>query len=151
VPKITPSKITPPQPEKKLPPRDKKMNKQDELVQALFDYVVEDIHAPVASSSSTSETSKTPEPVIDKLKYIKSVSKIINIPSKETSVKRDLPKPNEVSSAILLFKTQREERLRKKAIELGENPDVFVTITEKNRLDFIRFWNKIETDSQMCA
>src|SRR6266540_6115966 len=106
------------------------MNKQDELVQALFDYVVEYIHAPVASSSSTSETSKTPEPVIDKLKYIKSVSKIINIPSKETSVKRDLPKPNEVSSAILLFKTQREERLRKKAIELGENPDVFVTITE---------------------
>jgi hypothetical protein len=73
------------------------------------------------------------------------------MPSKETNVKPDSPKSNEVSSAILLSRAQREERLRKKAVELGEDPDVFVTITEKDRLDSITFRDRMETDSRMCG
>ena len=85
-------KIIPPQPEKKLPPRDKKVNKQDDSTQALFNYLTEDTRAPVTSTSGTSgtfETSKTSEPIIDELE----ISKLFN--SKPT---------NEVSSTILLTK-----------------------------------------------
>ncbi|RGB24987.1 hypothetical protein C1646_675936 [Rhizophagus diaphanus] len=63
----------------------------------------------------------------------------------------DLIKPNEVLSAILLSRGQREERLRKKAVELSKDPDVFITITEKDRLDSITFWDRMETDSRMCG
>ncbi|CAG8758768.1 27548_t:CDS:2, partial [Racocetra persica] len=55
--------------EKNLSPSDKKADKQKNLTQALFDYVVEEAEAPVASTSGTSETSKTsnlPEPKIVK-------------------------------------------------------------------------------------
>ncbi|RGB23406.1 hypothetical protein C1646_774551 [Rhizophagus diaphanus] len=120
-----PQKIIPPQPEENLPPRDKKADKQDESTQLLFDYVAEDTCVLVTSTSGTSETSKTPEPVIDKpevgkfLESIKPINKIMNMPPKEA----DPLKPNEVSSAILLSRAQREERLRKKAVELGEDPD----------------------------
>src|SRR6266542_4320434 len=57
VPEITPSKIAPPQLEKKLLPRDKKANKQDDLTQALFDYVVEQAEVPIASTSRIFEES----------------------------------------------------------------------------------------------
>ncbi|CAG8801212.1 22439_t:CDS:1, partial [Gigaspora rosea] len=48
---------------------DKKADKHKNLTQALFDYVVEEAEAPVASISGTSKTSKMsnlPEPEIDK-------------------------------------------------------------------------------------
>ena len=159
MPETISQKIIPPQPEENLPPRDKKADKQDDLTQALFDYMVKDIRAPVASTSGTSDTSKRPEPVIDKPETIellesnKPISKNTNTPPKETNVKPDLSKPssNELSSAILLSRAQREERLRKKAVELGEDPDVFITITEKDRLDSITFRNRMETDSRMCS
>ena len=74
---------------------------------------------------------------------------VVNMPPKETPT--DSPKPiNQVSSTILLFRAQREERLRKKAFELGEDPDIFMTITEKDRLDSITFQDRMETDSRMC-
>ncbi|RGB21492.1 hypothetical protein C1646_777876 [Rhizophagus diaphanus] len=67
------------------------------------------ICAPVASTSGTSKTSKTPEPEIDgpeTSKHLKSnepICKVVNTPSKETNVKHNSSKPiNEVSSAILL-------------------------------------------------
>ena len=64
----------------------------------------------------------------------------------------DFPKPiNQVSSAILLARQQRKDHLRKRAVELGEDPDVFVTITEKDRLDSIAFRDRMETDSRMCG
>ncbi|GBC00355.1 hypothetical protein RclHR1_38230001 [Rhizophagus clarus] len=114
--------IIPFQPKKNTPPpntsKDKKASNQDDLIQALFDYMAEDTCALVAPTSGTSETSKRPEPVIDKPETCKS------------------PKPikssNEVSSAILLNRAQREQRLRKWATDYGEDPDVFVTITEKD-------------------
>jgi hypothetical protein len=129
---IIPPKIIPPQSEKNTPSpstkKDKKADKQDESTQALFDYVAEDTHAPVASTSGTSETSKTPEPVNDEPETI-----------------------NQVSSDILMARAQREERLRKKAVELGEDPDAFVTITEKDRLDSKGFRDRMEMDSRMCG
>ena len=64
----------------------------------------------------------------------------------------DSPNPNnQVSFAILLARQQRKDHLRKRAVELGEDPDVFVTITEKDRLDSIAFRDRMETDSQMCS
>ena len=151
VPEIILPKIIPPIPEKSTPPprtsKNKKADKQDEDTCAL-----------VVSTSGTSEisvTSKTPELVIDepgtsKLPDPKSISEAVNIPPKE--ILTDSPKPiNQVSSAILLSRAQREERLRKKAVELGEDPDVFITITEKDRLDSITFRDKMKTDSRMCG
>ncbi|CAG8765344.1 24328_t:CDS:1, partial [Racocetra persica] len=44
--------------EKNLSPSDKKGDKQKNLTQALFDYVVEEAETPVVSISGTSETSK---------------------------------------------------------------------------------------------
>src|ERR1044072_8475902 len=80
------------------------------------------------------------------------INKVVNMPPKETSDKRDSSKPiNQVSSAILLARAQREERLRKKAVELGENPDDFVTITKKDRLDSIAFQDRMKTDSRICG
>ena len=95
------------------------MDKQDDSTQALFDYVATEV--PVASTSGTSEaskTSKTPEPAIDEPETSKPPKSIEPI--------------NEVSSAILLTRAQREERLRKWAIDHGEDPDIFMTITEKD-------------------
>ncbi|SRR6266540_5591863 len=99
-----------------------------------------------------------PESLINKPKVSKlpksneSSNKVVNISLKEISEKRDSPKPiNQVSSTILLAKQQHEDRLRKRAVELGEDPDVFVTITEKNKLDSIAFCDRMETDSRMCG
>ncbi|CAG8751324.1 13049_t:CDS:2, partial [Racocetra persica] len=55
------------QPEKILLFSNKKVDKQDNITQALFDYVEEEAEALVASTSGTSETTKTsnlPEPKI---------------------------------------------------------------------------------------
>ena len=82
--------------------------------------MTEDTYTPVTSTSGTSgtsETSKTPEPVINEPR---------------TSKLSDFKPINEVSSAILPARTQHEERLRKWAIDHSEDPDVFVTITEKD-------------------
>src|SRR3954447_11411045 len=147
VPEIIPPKIIPPQPEKSTPSpntsKDKKADKQSGGIQDLFDYVAEDTRVPVVSTSGTTETIKLPE-------SIEPINEVVNMPPKETPT--DSPKPiNQVSSAILLFRAQREERLRKRAVKLGEDPDVFVTITEKNRLNSIAFRNRMETDARMCS
>ncbi|GES96778.1 hypothetical protein GLOIN_2v1471120 [Rhizophagus clarus] len=95
-------------------------------------------------------TSEQFEPVINKPN--KPISKNTNTPPKEISVKHDSSKPiNEVLSTILLSRAQREERLKKRAVKLCEDPDKFVTITEKDKHDSLTFWNRMEIDSQMCA
>ncbi|UZO27423.1 uncharacterized protein OCT59_019620 [Rhizophagus irregularis] len=87
MPEIIPPKIISPQPDKKVEP-------------------------PIASTSGTSESSKTsesPEPLIDK------------------------PEPsNKKASSTFPARQQREEHLRKWAIDHGEDPDIFMTITEKD-------------------
>ncbi|PKY61988.1 hypothetical protein RhiirA4_432201, partial [Rhizophagus irregularis] len=124
-------KIIPPQPERQA-------DRKNTLLPN-----IKNTRAPVASTSGTSETSKLSE-------SIEPINEVVNLPPKETPT--DSSKPiNEVSSAILLARAQREERLRKRAVELGENPDVFVTITKKDRLDSIAFRDRMKTDSQMCG
>ncbi|PKK41081.1 hypothetical protein RhiirC2_722855, partial [Rhizophagus irregularis] len=130
--------------------KEKKADKQDELTQDPFNYVAKDTSAPVASTSGTSKTSKIPEPVINEPKTIelsesiKPINKITNISSKENKP----PEPiNQVSSDILLFRVQREQRLRKWAIDHGEDPDVFVTITEKDIRLFHEYRDRMMSDA----
>ncbi|RGB21351.1 hypothetical protein C1646_778275, partial [Rhizophagus diaphanus] len=123
IPETISQKITLPQPEENLPPRGKKANKQDDSTQDLFDYVTGE--APVALTSGTSETFKTPKPVIDSSESNEPICEVVNTLPKETTSKLpDSSKPiNEVSSAILLSRAQREKRLRKKAVELKTEED----------------------------
>ncbi|CAG8512465.1 19461_t:CDS:2, partial [Gigaspora rosea] len=93
---------------------DKKVDKQDNITQALFNYMVEEAEAPFASTSGTSKTSKMsnlPEPEIDEWpqkdqldtsklpESIEPISMVINAPPKEA----DSLKPiNETPSTILM-------------------------------------------------
>ncbi|RGB30537.1 hypothetical protein C1646_765253 [Rhizophagus diaphanus] len=141
IPETISQKITPFQPEENLPSRGKKANKQDDSTQDLFNYVTG--KAPVALTSGTSEIFKTPEPVIDGSETSKHpesnepICEVVNTsPKKTTSKLPDSSKPiNEVSSTILLSRAQREERLRKKAVKLGENPDAFTEEDLKEYMD----------------
>ncbi|CAG8806608.1 27992_t:CDS:1, partial [Dentiscutata erythropus] len=77
--------------EKNLSPSDKKEDKQKNLTQALFDYVEKEAEAPVASTSGTSETSKTsnlPEP------------KIVERSQKDQLETSKLPEPIELISGV---------------------------------------------------
>ena len=98
-----------------------------------------------------SKTSKIPESVINKHETskhpesIKPICEVINMSSKEIIGSQkdcltNFPKPiNQVSSAIFLARQQHEDHLRKRAVELEEDPDIFITITEKDRLDSTAF------------
>ncbi|GBC10464.1 hypothetical protein RclHR1_09650006 [Rhizophagus clarus] len=98
--------------------KDKEVSNQDDSTQALFNYVTEDIRAPVTSISGTSKTSKRPELIISEPETIKlsesnkPINKNTNMPLKE--IPADSSNPNELSSVILLAKAQRDEHLRKK-------------------------------------
>ncbi|CAG8517582.1 8542_t:CDS:10 [Cetraspora pellucida] len=157
----TPQPNLPENAEKNLPSSNKKVDNQDNVTQALFDYVVEETKAPVASISGTSKTSKMsnlPEPKINKRSQkgwletsklsepIKLISRVApDTPSKET----DYSKPvNEISFAILLIRAQHEKHLRKRAIKLSEDSDKFMTITEKDRLDFTGMAKKYKHTSE---
>ena len=102
---------------KRVTSEDKKADKKSDMTQDLFDYVTEQTEAPVASTDpegTTSETSKTPEPVIDEHETskhpesIEPICEVVNMSPKETmgfqrDRPTDSPKPiNQVSSAILL-------------------------------------------------
>ncbi|CAG8752252.1 21503_t:CDS:2, partial [Gigaspora rosea] len=128
---------------------DKKADKQKNLTQALFDYMVKKAEAPVASISGTSETSKTsnlPEP------------KIVERSQKDQLETSKLPEPIELISRVVpdmppketvSFKSinEHEERLRKWATNHGGDPDVFITITEKDvRLSW-EYRDRIMTDA----
>ncbi|CAG8728858.1 36443_t:CDS:1, partial [Racocetra persica] len=63
-------------PKKILSSSDKKVDKQNNVTQALFDYVKEEAKAPVASTSGISETSELPETVNKKPKASKSPESI---------------------------------------------------------------------------
>ncbi|RIA82627.1 hypothetical protein C1645_835052 [Glomus cerebriforme] len=145
VPEIIPPKIILHHSEKNTPSlstsKNKKADKQDDSFQALFDYVATEV--PVASISGTSETSKTSE-----LSNRPETSKPPK-PIEPISNMMKAPKPS--SNEILSARAQREERLRKWAIDHGEDPDIFITITKKDRLDSITFRDRMETDSRMCG
>ncbi len=108
---IISSKIIPPHLEKNtLPPntsKDKKTDKQDELIQALFDYVIKDTCALVTLSSKTAKISKVIDPASLKALKPESDSSIINELIKSES--NNLLRPMLKKSA----RQQREERLKK--------------------------------------
>ncbi|PKY59929.1 hypothetical protein RhiirA4_483083 [Rhizophagus irregularis] len=134
VPETIPQKIIPPQPERhnrvadrknKPSPntsKDKKASNQDDLTQALFDYVATEV--PVTSTSGTFEASKTSE--LSNKPETSKPSKPIEPISNMMKVSK--PSSNEILSA----RAQREERFRKWAIDHGEDPDIFMNITEKD-------------------
>ncbi|RIA98278.1 hypothetical protein C1645_813008 [Glomus cerebriforme] len=104
----------------------------------------------ISETSKTSKTSELPKPVVNELETsklsesIKPISEVMNTFPKET----DSSKPiNEILSTILLTRQQHEEHLRKRAAKLGEDPDVFMTITEKDKLNSIAFQDRMETDA----
>ncbi|CAG8635551.1 2167_t:CDS:1, partial [Paraglomus occultum] len=77
--------------------------------------------------------------------------------SPDPAVEDELKSSNEETPQQISYppgystREQREVRLRKKAIELGEDPDKFVTITEKDKLDSIAFRDRMQTDARMCG
>jgi len=97
-----PPKIILSQSEKNTPFSSTNKDKQDGGVQALFDYVAEDTCASVTSSSKMAK-----------------ISKVIDPASSRPMVKKDA-------------KQQCEEHFKKWAINHGEDPDKFITITEKD-------------------
>ncbi|CAH1770444.1 3718_t:CDS:1, partial [Entrophospora sp. SA101] len=78
-------------------------------------------------------------------------------PSPIESVENELRASNEAPPQQISYtpgyqtREQREIRLRQKAVELGEDPDKFVTITEKDKLDSIAFRDRMQTDARMCG
>ena len=127
-------------------PSDKKADKLDDITQSLFNYVAEYVETPVALTLGTSETfkaSKIPEP--------SNTSELFE-PEIDKPASTKLFEPTgEISPSILLSRTQREERLKKKAIELGEDPDKFATITDEDKRNSISFRYKMEADARMCS
>jgi hypothetical protein len=51
---------------------------------------------------------------------------------------------------IIPARAQLEERLRKKAVELGEEPDKFVTTTNEDKRNSLTFRYRMEADARMC-
>ena len=88
---------------------------------------------------------------------------IVDDKSKSPEICPDLPinnepkTSNEVSPQQISYppgyqtREQREIRLRQKAIELGEDPEIFITITDKDKLDSIAFRDRMQTDARMCG
>ncbi|CAG8660193.1 2827_t:CDS:1, partial [Paraglomus brasilianum] len=125
------------------------------MTQDLFDSLTNE--SSVASSSKSTDISMTPEiePSDDKSKSLEIIEESEISPD---LLANDEPKnsneetPQQISYPPgYLTREQREVRLRKKAIELGEDPDKFVTITEKDKLDSIAFRDRMQTDAKMCG
>ncbi|PKY56851.1 hypothetical protein RhiirA4_477442 [Rhizophagus irregularis] len=86
--------------------------------------------------ASTSDTSAVNEPP----QIIKSA---VARPKSEHVIN---PEPSQTSGKD----KEREERLRKKAIELGEDPVKFITITDEDKRESITFRYRMEGDARMC-
>ncbi|PKK58541.1 hypothetical protein RhiirC2_796140, partial [Rhizophagus irregularis] len=128
VPETIPQKIISSQPERQadrkntpLPniSKNKKADKQDDLTQALFDYVAENIRAPVVLTSGTSETSKLSE-------SIEFIIEVVNLPPKEIPANSSKP-INEVSM-------ETDFRMCGYAEEMEENPKEYMDMTVWERL-----------------
>lgn len=132
------------------------------MTQDLFDSITD--KSPVVSSSKSTDISLPPEIVdIEVVDDNPKSPEIIESVSDELEISPDLPvkdEPktgNEASFQQISYppryqtRDQQELRLREKAIKLGEDPDKFVTITEKDKLDSIAFRDRMQTDARMCG
>ena len=80
----------------------------------------------------------------------------------EPEISPDLPANNEPKSSNEVFpqqisyppgyqtREQREKRLRQWAIDHNEDPDKFVTITDKDKTDSIDYLTRIDVDANTC-
>ncbi|RHZ81640.1 hypothetical protein Glove_117g271 [Diversispora epigaea] len=100
--------------------------------------ILSQLESSVASLSKSTNISMTPE-----IKHVEPIDDKSELPSE---ISPSLLKP-EISHDL----PQREARLRQKAIEFGEDPDKFVTITKKDKLDSIAFRDKMQTNARMCS
>ncbi|CAG8579968.1 1170_t:CDS:1 [Diversispora eburnea] len=103
------------------------------------------------------------EPVDDKVETPSEIIESMNVdPNLSVNVDSDLSLDEQKTSSEetptqisyppgYLAREQREARLRQKAIELDEDPDKFMIITEKDKLDSISFKDKMQTDARMCG
>ncbi|CAG8634499.1 10371_t:CDS:2 [Cetraspora pellucida] len=130
------------------------------MIQDLFDSITDQSESSVASSSKSIDISLPPKivdvEVIDNksksLKIIKLVSDEAESVNNKPEISPDLPANDELKSSNEEVNTQLEtSHLRKKAIKLGEDPDKFVTITKKDKLDFIAFHDRMQTNARMCS
>ena len=135
------------------------------MTQDLFDSIIDQPKYSVASSSKSTNISLPPEIEHVEPSDDKSKPSIENIKSVENKPKispvlstNDEPKTsNEETPTQISYppgyqtREQREIRLRQKAIELGEDPEIFITITDKDKLDSIAFRDRMQTDARMCG
>ncbi|RHZ84965.1 hypothetical protein Glove_74g167 [Diversispora epigaea] len=140
--------------------------------QDLFDYITNESSVPSLSKSTDISlppeivdvelVDDKPEPspkivelVSDEPELVINDSPVLPVNNEpESSLKPSNEEPTtqaETLSPTYPAREQREARLRQKAIELGEDPDKFVTITEKDKLDSIAFKDKMQTDARMCG
>ncbi|CAJ0642953.1 926_t:CDS:2 [Entrophospora sp. SA101] len=168
------SEITPTEPEKKISEssttdhikKGKNVSPASpitNMTQDLFDSITNE--SPVASPSKSTDISLPPEiehveSVDDRSEPASEIIKPANDevePSPIESVENELRASNEAPPQQISYtpgyqtREQREIRLRQKAVELGEDPDKFVTITEKDKLDSIAFRDRMQTDARMCG
>ncbi|GBC07841.1 hypothetical protein RclHR1_07720005 [Rhizophagus clarus] len=111
--------------------------------------VVDNMHTaehefPVATTSSSAVAKSETKVEVKPSQTVKFANfEAVSAVTKPEPVVKPNPQPSPK-------KSQREERLRRKAIELGEDPDKFVTITEKDKLDSISFRDRMKADARMC-
>ncbi|CAJ0627506.1 13959_t:CDS:2 [Entrophospora sp. SA101] len=135
------------------------------MTQELFDSIIDQPEYSVASSSKSTDISLPPEiehveSVDDRSEPASEIIKPANDevePSPIESVENELRASNETPPQQISYppgyqtREQREIRLRQKAIELGEDPEIFITITDKDKLDSIAFHDRMQTDARMCG
>ncbi|PKY61834.1 hypothetical protein RhiirA4_487363 [Rhizophagus irregularis] len=115
---------------------------------------------PIASTSGTSAADKPPK--IIESAVARPESEHVVSPNPNPEPERTSGKGKEVERAppqqdspptmfhVNPARAQREERLRKKAIELGEDPIKFVTITDEDRRDSLIYRDSMKSDARMC-
>ncbi|CAB4441215.1 unnamed protein product [Rhizophagus irregularis] len=109
---------------------------------------------PIASTSGTSRTDESAKSAVEppqaakrtiaKPEPVATKDKPNPEPSQGKKVERVAwRQPAEILPSILLTRAQRKEHLRKKAIELGEDHDKFVSITEEDIRESLTFRHRM--------
>ncbi|RHZ76065.1 hypothetical protein Glove_207g24 [Diversispora epigaea] len=133
------------------------------MTQELFDSIIDQLESSVASSSKSTNISlppeiehveviddkpKSPEIIEESAKNEPEISPVLPV-SNESKSNNEAP-PQQVSYPPgYQTREQREKRLRETAIKYGEDPDKFMTITEKDKDLSLIFKDKMISDAEM--
>ncbi|RIB18261.1 hypothetical protein C2G38_2185149 [Gigaspora rosea] len=132
------------------------------MTQDLFDSIIDQPEYSVASSSNSTNISSPKIIHVEPIDHKSKSAKISpNLPiNNEPKTSNEVETESRISDSSfqqisypLGYQTreQQEIRLRQKAIELGEDPDKFITITKKDKLDSIAFCDRMQTDARLCG